>query len=55
MQCRIRIKYTSSADELQREYVDVQSVFTGLPLTVNVQDFFRPDRYVAPVRPSDQS
>ncbi|WVQ93773.1 hypothetical protein IAU59_000851 [Kwoniella sp. CBS 9459] len=26
-----------------REWVDTQTVFMGLPLTVNVQDFFRPD------------
>jgi hypothetical protein len=43
-QCRVRVKYISGADDLPREYVDTQSVFTGLPLTVNVQDFFRPDR-----------
>ncbi|WVF66156.1 hypothetical protein IAT40_000896 [Kwoniella sp. CBS 6097] len=30
-----------------REWIDTQMVFMGLPLTVNVQDFFRPDCLVS--------
>nr|XP_019048846.1 hypothetical protein I302_02625 [Kwoniella bestiolae CBS 10118]OCF27776.1 hypothetical protein I302_02625 [Kwoniella bestiolae CBS 10118] len=38
---QIIIQYDTSAGS--REWIDNQVVFMGLPLTVNVQDFFRPD------------
>jgi hypothetical protein len=34
----------ASDEHRTRSYSDVQTVFIGLPLTVNVQDFFRPNR-----------
>lgn len=39
---RIIIEYQSKTGR-QCRYVDDQTVFMGLPITVNVQDFFRPD------------
>ncbi|WWD09044.1 hypothetical protein V865_007164 [Kwoniella europaea PYCC6329] len=38
---QIIIQYDTSSGS--REWIDSQVVFMGLPLTVNVQDFFRPD------------
>lgn len=32
-----------NTDKGVRQWVDVQTIDTGLPLTINVQDFFRPD------------
>jgi hypothetical protein len=42
-QAQIVISYSTPAGET-RDYVNVLSVFVGLPLTVNVQDFFRAKR-----------
>lgn len=39
---RVTIEYESKAGR-QCRYIDDQAVFMGLPITVNVQDFFRPD------------
>lgn len=39
---QIVIQYTSS-EGVESNYIDEQSVFMGLPITVNVQDFFRPE------------
>ncbi|KAK4686207.1 trafficking protein particle complex subunit 10, partial [Tremellales sp. Uapishka_1] len=45
---RIDLDYTSSEGDLRpRSYKDAQSVSMGLPLTVNVQDFFRPSCVVS--------
>nr|XP_019014675.1 uncharacterized protein I206_00759 [Kwoniella pini CBS 10737]OCF53456.1 hypothetical protein I206_00759 [Kwoniella pini CBS 10737] len=38
---QITIQYDTSSSS--RDWIDSQVVFMGLPLTVNVQDFFRPD------------
>lgn len=38
-QARIVVRYNDS-----HAYIESSSVFVGLPLTVNVQDFFRKDR-----------
>lgn len=39
---QVILQYTSTSG-VESSYVDEQSVFMGLPLTVNVQDFFRPE------------
>lgn len=41
-QARMKLSYTAD-DETPREWRDVQELFMGLPLTVNVQDVFRPN------------
>lgn len=41
LQARMKLSYTAD-DETPREWRDVQELFMGLPLTVNVQDVFRP-------------
>jgi hypothetical protein len=41
IQAQIRITYFNP-DGSHRDWIDDQSLFMGLPLTVNVQDFFRP-------------
>ncbi|XAO26570.1 hypothetical protein I312_105407 [Cryptococcus bacillisporus CA1280] len=41
MRAHIDLQY--STDKGARQWMDVQTVDTGLPLTINVQDFFRPD------------
>ncbi|KIR55035.1 hypothetical protein I315_02272 [Cryptococcus gattii Ru294] len=40
---RAHIDLLYSTDKGARQWMDVQTVDTGLPLTINVQDFFRPD------------
>ncbi|OCF36173.1 hypothetical protein I316_02045 [Kwoniella heveanensis BCC8398] len=42
---QIILQYETEAGP--REWIDTQTVFVGLPLTVNVQDFFRPDCLVS--------
>lgn len=47
-QARIVMRYENAAHgaPAPRSYISTQSVFTGLPLTVNVQDFFRRNKLV---------
>ncbi|OXG20513.1 hypothetical protein C366_02047 [Cryptococcus neoformans Tu401-1] len=40
---RAHIVLLHNTDRGARQWVDVQTIDTGLPLTINVQDFFRPD------------
>lgn len=40
---RAHIMLLHNTDKGVRQWVDVQTIDTGLPLTINVQDFFRPD------------
>lgn len=43
LQAKIFLSYRSSVSpDVARTYLDTQSLSMGLPLTVNVQDFFRP-------------
>lgn len=47
IQARVHLTYDSQTRPGQmRSYDDIQTIATGLPLTVNVQDFFRPEWYV---------
>lgn len=40
------MKYTNEESDVAMSYIEASSVFVGLPLTVNVQDFFRKERYL---------
>lgn len=44
IQARIVMRYKRAGSDVSMTYIDASSVFVGLPLTVNVQDFFRKER-----------
>ncbi|ORY22633.1 hypothetical protein BCR39DRAFT_551248 [Naematelia encephala] len=44
---RIIMTYAVEGDGLARTYMDIQTLSMGLPLTVNVQDFFRSEHLIS--------